>query len=92
MCWIGTGTFGKYCCSVTAKLLFHTIHLCIICRNRREDTLEKSILWIFQDVPVIRPNQTAREMMNIIEILVEHCRGSKFPLTPGQERLAEDWE
>ena len=48
--------------------------------------------WIFQDLPVIRLNQTAREMMRRIEILVEHCRGSIFPLTQGQERLAEDWE
>ena len=41
--------------------------------------LKKSILWIFQDLPVIRPNQTAREMMRSIEILVlEYCRGSIF--------------
>ena len=55
-------------------------------------TLEKSILWIFQDLLVIRPNQNAREMMRRIEILVEHCRGSIFQSTQGQERLAEDWE
>ena len=45
----------------------------------------------FQDLPVIRPNQTAREMMRHIEILV-HFRGSIFPSPQGQERSAEDWE
>ena len=39
----------------------HKFHLCAIRRNRRKDTLGKSILWIFQDLPVIHPNQTARE-------------------------------
>ena len=41
---------------------------------------------------MIRPNQTAREMMCRIEILVEHFRGSIFPSPQGQERSAEDWE
>ena len=36
---------------------------------------------------MIRPNQTSREMMRRIEILVEHCRGSIFPSTQGQERF-----
>ena len=54
-----------------------------------KDTLEKSIL---QDLPVIRPNQTAIEMIRRIEILVEHCSGSIFPSTQGEERSAEDWE
>ena len=49
--------------------------------------------WIFQDLPVvIRRNQTAREMMRRIEILVEHFRGSIFPSPQGQEHSAEDWE
>ena len=43
----------------------------------------------FSRISVIRPNQTAREMICHIEILVEHCRGSIFPSTQGQERLAE---
>ena len=74
------------------ELPLHKLHLCAIRRNRRKDTHEKSILLNFQDLPVIRPNQTAREMMRRIEILVEHCRGSIFQSTQGQERLAEDWE
>ena len=52
----------------------------------------KSILWIFQDPLVIRLNQTAREIMRSIGILVEHSRGSIFQSTQGQERLGEDWE
>ena len=52
--------------------------------------MDFSILWIFQDLPVIRPKQTAREMMRRIEILVEHFLGLIFPSTQGQERLAED--
>ena len=55
-----------------------------------KDTLEKSILWIFQDLLVIGPNQT--EMMLCIEIFVEHCRGLIFPPTQGQEPGAKDWK
>ena len=89
----GTGTFGKYfAVPPLPELPLHKFQLCAIRWNRRKDTLENSILWIFQDLPVIRWNQTAREMMRRIEILVEHCRGSIFPSTKGQRRLAEDWE
>ena len=70
----------------------HELHLCAIRRNRRKDTLEKSILWIFQDLPLICPDQTAREMMLLIVILVEHFRGSIFPSCQGQDRSAKDWE
>ena len=69
------------------ELPLHKFHLCAIRWNRRKDTL---ILWIFQDLPVIRPNQTAREMMRRIEILVEHFRGLIFPSPQGQELLAKD--
>ena len=74
------------------ELPLHKFHLCTIRRNRRKDTLERSILWIFQDLLVILPNQTARGMVRRIEILVEHFRGSIFPLPQGQEHLPEDWE
>ena len=74
------------------KLPLHKIHLCAIRQNGRKDSLEKSILCIFQDLPVIRQMQTAREMMRSIEVLVEHFCGSIFPSTQGQERLAKDWE
>ena len=72
--------------SPVPELPLHKFYLCAIRRNRRKDTLEKPILWIFHDLPVIRPNQTAREMMLRIEILMK-CRGSIFPSTQGQERL-----
>ena len=74
------------------ELLLHKFHLCAIRQNRRRDTLEKSILWIFQDLLVICPNQTARKMMHSIEILVEHCRGSMLLSSQGPKRLPEDCE
>ena len=45
-------------------------------RTEEKIPLKKSILWIFEDLPVIRPNQIAREMTCSIEILVEHFCGS----------------
>ena len=91
------GTFGKCCCSTTAlrvpELPLDKFHLCAIRWNWRKDTLRKSVLWIFQDLPVIRPNQTARGMMpRHFEILVEHWRGLIFWSTQRQERLAGYWE
>ena len=41
MCWIGTGTFGKYCCSTTARSSLHKFYLCAIRPNWRKDALEK---------------------------------------------------
>ena len=45
---------------------------------------------------MIRPNQTAPEMMHSIEKFnenpVEHLCDSIFPSTQGQGCLAEDWE
>ena len=70
----------------------YKFHLCSICWNQSKDTLEKFILWIFQDLPVICPNQTAHEMMYSIEILIKHSSGLIFPSTQGQVNLAEDWE